>query len=184
MLWAVLAVCAAPVIASYFTYYVLKPSARNNYGTLIDPRQYPIPDLGSRTLDGKPAGLKDFAGKWLLVKADGGACPQRCQEQLYFMRQERLMQGKEMDRVERVWLVTDDAPIEPLLLKQLEGMRVLRVDPARLAAWLPLETGMHLPEHVFMIDPLGNLMMRWPKDPDPKKVSKDIGKVLKASGIG
>ncbi len=184
MLLLVIAVCAAPVILSYLTYYVIKPERRNNYGELIDPRQYPIPDLGSVSLEGKPAALKDYQGKWILLQADAGACEKRCTDKLYYQRQLRLTQGKERDRIERVWLVTDGAPLSTVLMKEYDGTRILRVDAKKLAAWLPVEAGTAVEDHLFVIDPLGNLMMRFPKDPVYNKVKKDITKLLKASGIG
>ena len=184
MLFLVLAVCAAPVILSYLTYYVIKPERRNNYGELIDPRQYPIPDLGSASPEGKPATLNDYHGKWILLQADAGACEKRCTDKLYYQRQLRLTQGKERDRIERVWLVTDDAPLSTVLMKEYDGTRILRVDAKKLAAWLPVDAGTSVEDHLFVIDPLGNLMMRFPKDPDYNKVKKDITKLLKASGIG
>ncbi len=184
MLYLVIAVCAAPIILSYLTYYVIKPERRNNYGELIDPRQYPIPDLGSVALDGKPSTLNDYQGKWLLLQADAGACDKRCADKLYYQRQLRLTQGKERERVERVWLVTDNAPLSTMLMKEYDGTRILRVDPKKLAAWLPVDVGTSVEDHLFIIDPLGNLMMRFPKEPDYNKVKKDLTKLLKASGIG
>jgi hypothetical protein len=181
---AVLLVCAAPLIASYFTYYVLKPQARSNYGTLIDPRQYPIPKLDSSTLDGRPARLEDFKGKWIMLKVGGGDCLEACRKQLFFMRQLRLMQGKEMERIERVWLVTDNAPLDTIVIREYDGTRMLRASGDAVAKWLPVDAGSRLEDHLFLIDPLGNLMMRFPKDPEPRKVHKDISKLLKASAIG
>jgi cytochrome oxidase Cu insertion factor (SCO1/SenC/PrrC family) len=181
---AVLAVCAAPVLASYFTYYVIKPTTHNNYGTLVDPRSYPIPPLASTTLDGRPEGLDKYKGKWIMLKVGGGECAQACQKQLLTMRQERLMQGKEMDRVERVWLVTDREPLETVLIREYDGMHMLHADPAAVAKWLPVDPGTKAEDHIYLIDPLGNLMMRFPADPDPRKMYKDVNKLLKASSIG
>jgi hypothetical protein len=181
---AVLAVCAAPVLASYFTYYVIKPTTHNNYGTLVDPRSYPIPPLASTTLDGRPEGLDKYKGKWIMLKVGGGECAQACQKQLFTMRQERLMQGKEMDRIERVWLVTDREPLETVLIREYDGMHMLHADPAAVAKWLPVDPGTKAEDHIYLIDPLGNLMMRFPADPDPRKMYKDVNKLLKASSIG
>ena len=111
-LLAVLAVCAAPMIFSYLTYYVIKPQARTNFGTLIDPRAHPIPPaLGATTLDAKPASLEQYKGKWVLLKVGPSTCAQDCMEQMFAMQQVRSMTGKEMDRVERVWLVTTSAKL-------------------------------------------------------------------------
>jgi hypothetical protein len=183
-LLAVLAVCAAPLIASYFTYYVIKPDSRTNYGALIDPRQHPIPAMASTTLDGKPVALDAYKGKWIMLKVGGSDCQQACQDQLFAMRQLRTMQGKEMERIERVWLITDQEPLETLLLRVNDGTRMLRAPADAVRRWLPVEQGGDVAEHIYLIDPLGNLMMRFPKDPDPSKVKKDLGKLLKASAIG
>ena len=183
-LMAVLLVCAAPMIASYLTYYVIKPSGRTNYGTLLDPKAHPIPQLGALTLDGKPSGLEAYKGKWVMLNVDGGACEQACKDQLVQMRQLRIMTGKDRDRVERVWLVTDNTPLDTVLMKVIEGTDMLRVQPEAVAKWLPVEQGGNAADHIYLIDPLGNLMMRFPKNAEPAKVKKDIGKLLKASAIG
>ena len=173
--------CAAPMIFSYLAYYVIKPQGRTNYGTLLDPRSYPIPKLDLVSLDDKPALLNNFKGKWMLVQVDASDCNKACVDKLYYMR---LTQGKEMDRVERVWLVTDSSPIQAELLKKYEGTIVLRANLKQISAWLPTEQGSSVTDHFYMIDPLGNLMMRFPKDPDANKIKKDMIKLLKASRIG
>jgi hypothetical protein len=193
-LLAVLAVCASPMIFSYLTYYVIKPSGRTNFGALIDPRAHPMPALGATTLDAKPASLEAFKGKWIMLKVGPSACDQTCMEQMFAIRQVRSMQGKEMERIERVWLITDNAPLETMLIRELDGMRMLRAPRDAVATWLPLEQGATLENSIFLIDPLGNLMMRFPPVPAgaPEaekvqhyaKIKKDIGKLLKASAIG
>jgi hypothetical protein len=181
---AVLAVCAAPLILSYFMYYVVKPDWRANYGALIDPRLHPMPALETKTLGGEPASLDAYKGKWIMLHADSGNCDAGCSNKLLQMRQLRLMQGKNRDRIERVWMVTDDSPIETVLLREYDGTRVLRVKPEAIRNWLPTGQDTVMSDHVYIIDPLGNLMMRFPKDADPNKMKKDIGRLLKASSIG
>ncbi|MBX9868910.1 MAG: cytochrome C oxidase subunit I, partial [Burkholderiaceae bacterium] len=158
----VLAVCAAPMIFSYFTYYVIKPEGRTNYGTILDPRDFPIPVLKSINQAGQTQELSDLKGKWLLVQADSGACLEACQKKLFEQRQLRTMQGKAMDRIERVWLVLDQAPIDPKIQPGIEGTQILRVNSDLLKKWLPIdkEQGTQVSDHLYLIDPLGNLMMR------------------------
>ena len=180
----VLAICAAPIIASYFTYYVIKPSSRTNYGTLLDPRDYPMPALASTALDGSMLSLQAYRGKWLMVQVSDANCQADCRKRLYDMRQLRLAQGQEMERVERIWLITDGKPLETMLLREYDGVRLLRVSLQALQAWLPAEPGTVVSDHIYLIDPLGNLMMRYPKDADPNKIKKDLAKLLKASAIG
>jgi len=176
----VLAVCAAPVIMSYITYYIIKPQSRTNYGTLIEP-QRPAPALQLRELDGRPFEIASLQGKWLMLTVDESACAQSCEDKLYHMRQVRLTTGKERDRVERLWLVPDEAPLATTLIRQYDGMHFLRADPRQLAEWLPLEASGQLADHIYMVDPRGNLMMRFPKDADPTGTRKDLSKLLRAS---
>lgn len=190
-LLAVIAVCAAPLLASYFMYYVVKPKGgETNYGTLLDARQYPIPSMANKQLDGSPATLADYRGKWVMLKVGPSDCQQDCQDQLFAMRQLRTMQGKAMDRVERVWLITDEQPLETMIMRVNDGTHMLRAPAAVVAKWLPVEQGERAADYVYLIDPLGNLMMRFPKGAvssdtaKASKVHKDIAKLLKASAIG
>lgn len=183
-LFVVILICAAPIILSYFTYYVIKPQSRTNYGELIDPRQYPIPLLGTTTLDGKSVALDAYKGKWIMLQVDSGDCQAACQKKLYDMRQLRLAQGKDMDRIERVWLIIDDKPLDTLIMRQIDGTRLLRAKSDMVKAWLPVAGDTLATDHIYVIDPLGNLMMRFPKDADPNKIKKDLYKLLKASAIG
>lgn len=183
-LFLIIGVCAAPMMASYFTYYVIKPAGRANYGALLDPRQYPIPRFGSAALDGKPAALEDYKGKWLMLQVAGGDCNEVCRTHLFAMRQLRLMQGKEMERIERVWLITDARSPDTMLMREYDGTGMLRVDASLLKAWLPTDRGTMMEDHIYLIDPLGNLMMRFPRNADPNRMKKDISRLLRASAIG
>lgn len=183
-LYAVIAVCAAPLFLSYFAYFVVKPTSRTNYGTLLDPRDYPMPALHAVLQGGGEQELSAYKGKWIMLQVSGSDCQAACQRALFAMRQLRLMQGKEMDRIERVLLVPDQQPMETTLLRAYDGMHVLRVDAAVLNGWLPVEPGASMRDRLYLIDPLGNLMMRYPQDAEPAKVKKDITKLLTASSIG
>ncbi len=184
---AVLAVCAAPVVASYFTYYVIRPEGRRNFGELVEP-QRPLPAVEGRTLDGKPLALQDLRGQWLLISVASGGCDTACEKHLYLQRQLREGLGKEKDRLDWVWLVTDAAPVRPSLLPAVAQATVLRVDPAQLAQWLTPARGGRLADHLFLVDPLGNWMMRFPAvgasgiDPSAaKNIKRDLERVLRAS---
>jgi hypothetical protein len=184
MLYLVLLVCASPMIASYFTYYVIKPEKRNNYGTLIDQRAHPVPAMATTTLDGRPMPLEQFKGKWVMLMTGPASCQEACRKQLFTMRQLRLMQGKEMERIERVWLVTDREPLDTIVIREFDGTHMLRADAATVVKWLPVDPGTRTDDHIYLIDPLGHLMMRFPHEPEPRKVHKDIYKLLKASAVG
>lgn len=174
-------VCAAPVVASYVTYYFIKPEGRVNYGVLIEPAR-PLPDAELTLLDGKPFRLSEFRGKWVLLTFDAGDCPVACADKLFKMRQLRTMQGKERERVERAWLITDNAPLSTMLIREHDGMRMLRAGNSPLAREFPVEG--ERADHIYLIDPLGNLVLRYPKNADPMKMNKDLGRLLKYSRIG
>lgn len=180
---AILMVCAAPVIASYFTYYVIRPEGQPAFGTLIDP-QRPLPAISTQTLDGQAGELTALKGQWLLLSVAGGACADRCEKNLYFQRQLREALGKEKDRLDRVWLVNDGVAVRDSLLPALASSTVLRVAPAALAQWLEPATGRRLQDHLYLVDPLGNWMMRFPADIDAAaaaKAKRDLDRLLRAS---
>ncbi|HWR87334.1 MAG TPA: hypothetical protein VN277_02815 [Acidiferrobacterales bacterium] len=173
------AVCTLPVVASYLTYYVVKPQARMNYGELITPG--PLPPTRFADLQGKPFTFEQLRGRWVMVTVDGGECDARCRQKLYNMRQVRTAQGKEMERIERVWLVSDAVAPPAQLLRDYEGTYVVRDSGAALAV---LPAADNRAAHVYLIDPLGNLMLRFPENPDPKRMIKDFERLLKYSRIG
>lgn len=184
---AVLAVCASPVIASYFMYYVVRPEGRRNYGELIEP-QRPLPALTATTLDGTPVALPSLRGQWLLVSVAPGACEAACEQHLYLQRQFREGLGKEKGRLDWVWLVTDGAPVRESLRAPVAQATVLRVNRAQLAQWLAPETGSQLADHLYLVDPMGNWMMRFPAvnaqsldTAAAKNIKRDLERVLRAS---
>ena len=158
-----------PVAASWLAWrFELVPGTTGNYGTLLAPRPVALP---------LPGALK---GKWVLVQFDGGACDARCERKHYFMRQVRRAQGREMQRIARLWLVTDAVQPRPELLAAIEG--TIAMPGGSLAATFPAE-GV-VTDHIYLLDPLGNLMMRFPRDPDPSRVIKDLQRLLKVSSFG
>ena len=117
----VLLVCAAPVVASYFTYFVIRPESRTNYSELILPPRalpasLPLADLQGGVV--RPDALK---GQWLLVVVSGGACDAVCEKYLWLQRQLRETLGGERDRVDKVWLVDDKVPPRAQVLQALQG---------------------------------------------------------------
>lgn len=179
----VLLVCASPVVASYFAYYVIKPEGRRNFGELIDP-QRPLPNMATQTIDGKAGQLKALKGQWLLLSVAGGACEVRCEQNLYFQRQLRESLGREKERLDRVWLINDQVPVHEVLLPALSSATMLRVSPVDVAQWLEPAAGKRLQDHLYLVDPLGNLMMRFPADMDAAaaaKAKRDLDRLLRAS---
>ena len=179
----VLLLCASPVIASYFAYYVIRPEGRRNFGELINPQRI-VPNLNAASLEGKSINLQTLTGQWLLVGVSGGACDALCQKHLYLQRQLRESLGKEKDRLDWVWLVSDAAPIAPAILPALKDATVLRLPAEQITTWMQPAQGQQLSDHLYLIDPMGNWMMRFPPGLDAaaaKKAKSDIDRVMRAS---
>jgi hypothetical protein len=179
----VLLICAAPVVASYLTYFVIRPQGRTNYGTLILPTRG-LPELGLHALDGQAVPSPSLKGQWLLVVVGPSTCDAACDKRLFMQRQLREMLGREADRVDKLWLVTDAAPLAPALRAAVEAkpaLTVLRADAAAVSHWLVPEAGHALEEHLYVVDPMGEWMMRMPVDPEPAKVRRDLERLLRAS---
>jgi cytochrome oxidase Cu insertion factor (SCO1/SenC/PrrC family) len=176
-LWILIAVCIAPIAASYVAFYWWQPSEQVNYGELLAPR--PLPDVALARPDGDPFRLQALRGKWVLTVVDSGRCDAWCEEKLTYIRQIRLAQGKDADRIERLWVITDEVRPQPSLLAAHEGLHVLHAGKSELPAHLPAR---HTREdHIYVIDPLGNLMMRYPRHADPRKMLKDVTRLLRHS---
>ena len=162
LLWVAI-VCTAPLIFGTAAYLLgWSPGAPSNYGELIPPRVV--------------ESLKEFRGKWLLVSFDAGQCDAHCERKLYIMRQVRRAQGKEMERIERLWVLTDAAKPRADALALSEGTSIARIAADGFPG--------HPVDHIYLVDPLGNLMMRFPRDPDPSRVIKDLQRLLKYSRFG
>ena len=184
----------APVVAAVLVYFnpQWRPEGSVNYGMLIAP-QRPMPaasELKLTTLDGKPFDLNTLKGKWLLLAADQAECPESCARKLFILRNSHASQGKNVERLARVWLITDDAPVPEKVLEAYKGTTMVRVDPVQLQKFLTTTDVLAsnakdaLAVPMWIIDPLGNLIMQYPADSEPEKVRKDISKLVYNSRIG
>lgn len=175
-------VCAAPVIASYFTYYVIRPEGRRNYGELIDP-QRPLPALSGIDAQGQTVPLTSLRDQWLLISVANSACNELCQRHLYLQHQMRETLGRDKDRLDWVWLRTGAAALSPALSEATQAAVVLKMDRSALASWLEPAAGQLLEDHLYVVDPMGNWMMRFPADLDPKHAKRDLNRLLRASSF-
>lgn len=184
--WQMLALflaCLAPVVASYLTYYVIRPGGRTNYSELILPPR-PMPALTLRDLDGRPVDPQSLRNQWLLVVVAGGDCDAECERQLVLQRQLRETLGREKDRVDKLWLIPDDAPLRPAVreaVQHVPSVTVLRVPAAELSAWLAPPPGASWTSAIYVVDPLGDWMMRTPPQPEPARFKRDVERLLRAS---
>jgi cytochrome oxidase Cu insertion factor (SCO1/SenC/PrrC family) len=171
-------VSSAPIVAALVAYFLLPPTGRTNYGELIEPQRLPLATM--QRLDGSPFTLEQLRGKWVMVHADSGACEAACQAKLFNMRQVRLAQGQNMERIERVWLLVDDRAPTSVPAALYDGVIIARGGAALIAAMPAAQVG----DHIFLVDPRGFVMLRFPKDADPKRMIKDLERLLKYSGAG
>jgi hypothetical protein len=169
------AIAIAPVAASYAIYYFFPRDANTNYGRLLPTAS--APDLAGVQADGRPFALAELRGKWLLIVVVGERCDGDCEGMLYAARQARTMQGREQERVVRVLLTAGDFPA-PTPADSSAPLIAARVDAAaagRLPGGQPA---------LFIVDPLGNLVLRYGSEPDIKGLARDLTRLLKASRIG
>jgi hypothetical protein len=173
-------VFVVPVAAAYLAYFGWRPAGHTNYGDLL--RVAPLQQTAGTAYDGTPLDLGALRGKWLMVHVGPASCDAACAWQLYLMRQTRIAQGKEQSRIERLWVLTDAGPVAPALLRDHPGLHVWRPATAGFAEQFPAVQGRT--DHIYLVDPLGNLMLRFPAQPDAKRMMKDLKLLLKASQIG
>ena len=173
-------VALAPIVASYMAYYWFAPTKRVNYGELLDPRQAPA--IAGENQDGKPFALAELRGKWVLLVVSGPDCGNACLRALDATRVARTIQGREQDRIARAWLQPATAPPPPAeLLARHPGLAAIRVASAELTR-LPLDAGSAA--DILLLDPRGNLVLRYGGDPDIERLAKDLQRLLRASQIG
>lgn len=176
----IVAIGLAPIVASYAAYYWFTPSKRVNYGELLETA--PAPALAGVGLDGKAFSLSDLRGKWVLLIASRSDCAEVCVRALYATRQARTIQGREQDRVVRVLLQPSASPALGLELAVADpGLVVAKADERTLER-LPL--GASAGAAILLLDPRGNLVLRYNGDPDIRGLANDLQRVLKASQIG
>jgi len=180
------ALFAAPVLAAWFFYLNPQylPSGRSNLGTLISPVLAVPADLRLTTPAGVALDRSELEGKWTLVYLGGGDCPDACRERLYDLQQIRLALGEGSLSVERLLILTDAgaSATGAALAQEFRGLAVAVMDEAG-AAWLidALGQGPQALDLVYILDPMGNLMMRYASDAPAKDILKDMGRLIKAS---
>jgi cytochrome oxidase Cu insertion factor (SCO1/SenC/PrrC family) len=171
------AISLAPFVGSLLLYHFWKPQSFTNYGDLL--AVIPLAEIPVKARDGSVFRFSELRGKWAFVMVDAGACDDYCKSKLYLMRQIRLTQGKDQERIERLWLISDGRRPAPELEAQYAGTREVLVEGDEFLRKLPAVASPS--DHVYVVDPFGNLMMRFPRDADLQRVKKDIGKLMKAS---
>jgi hypothetical protein len=169
-----------PLLVAFAMYYGAswRPAQRTNHGELILPaRELPRASAAY--------GAKTFTHAWSLVYVGAGACDASCTNALYVMRQTHLGLNNDMERVQRVFVATGDARAqEELLAREYPGLVVIHArgrDGEELVRQFPADDRVNA---IFIVDPLGNLMMRFDSRANPKGLREDLTKLLKLSHVG
>lgn len=179
-LWSIGVLCAAPVVASYVAFYFTPPAKYTNYGELLATK--PLPATRLQLTDGTAFQLDRLKGKWVLLIVDSGNCDEFCRRKLFNLRQLRLTQGKDIERIERAWLLNDDVVPRPATVREYQGTWLIRAAGSPLLRELPAPRTPA--DHIYIVDPFGNLVLRYPRDADPRGIIKDLSRLLKTSRIG
>jgi hypothetical protein len=183
MILLVAAVCLAPFVGSFTLYYFWQPSGRVNYGELVEGVTLPAGAFALATGGTeKPFDFTQVRGRWVYVTVDSGACDEYCQKKLWKIRQVRLTQGKYPERIERVWLVNDTQDVAATVKKEYEGTWIAAAQGNAMLKLLPYRDAQR--DHIYLVDPLGNVVLRYPKDADPSLMKKDLTRLLRVSRIG
>lgn len=192
-LLAVVLACSLPFILAYLVFFVFKPAGHASFGELIHPARPVVSASVSQVvlnaqgeLSEQAFALDQIKGQWLILRASSGACDDVCAQRLFIQRQLREMIGKDRDRVDRVWLITDSETLSPSLKPLLNELTILRVSPELVAKWLGNDHPQEVSEQLFIVDPMGNAMLHMPADldgPQAHAALKVIQKLLTSSAV-
>ncbi len=173
-LLAIVAVCVLPLLAALYFRFVSPPEATAMVGQpLPEPLQLPFEMLQRR--DGAVLDHPAVSGKWLAIFAAPGACDERCRHTLYLTRQARTAQGRNMARLERLWLITDDTTPAAELLAAHPDLVLVKASDAQLLILLGGAEG----RKINLVDRRGFLVFRYPDDAEPKGFIRELGKLIK-----
>ncbi|BAN36455.1 hypothetical protein SCD_n02655 [Sulfuricella denitrificans skB26] len=179
-----------PVVLATMLYLTgWRPSSSGNHGELIQPARQ-IKDRALQTLDGQPAHFSELRGKWTMVHIGLSSCPDECMKNIYTMRQVHAAQAKEIGRVQRVFIATDRGAAEKLKAKLADYPEMFvwtgeKKDLAEVLQSFGIDAEQAAEQQgIYLVDPLGNLIMRYPPGTDPGGMLKDMTRLLKYSWVG
>ncbi|MXS84851.1 hypothetical protein ABO04_02705 [Nitrosomonas sp. HPC101] len=173
----ILVILSPIVISSFLHRWDFRPDHTVNYGELLEIK--PLQGVATNIEDNTIFRNRQLKGIWSLLIIDSGKCDGYCQEKLYIMRQIRLAQNVDKDKVQRIWLINDDVKLDPEIVDKYKGTKLILAQGKDLLSEFPFVNDQK--DHIYVIDPMGNLMMRYPRDPDPKKMIGDLKRLLKLS---
>lgn len=162
--------CALPIAASLFVYYVWKPAKFLNHGELMELK--PLPEGSFTDSAGREVKLQ-AEGKWTLLVLDSGNCDAECKQRLYDVRQVWLAFELNQNRLQRVWAVSDEAKPDAAILKEHEGLQLVRASDVLINFFPQSSVG-----RIYLIDDRGNQVLRYLPKPEPKRMIKDVSRLL------
>jgi cytochrome oxidase Cu insertion factor (SCO1/SenC/PrrC family) len=181
-----------PLALAFYLYYGgshWRPAGTTNQGDLIDPA-VPLPAVALPKPDGTRTAPDFLQGKWTIVYLGDGACDERCHKALYLSRQSRIALNKDMDRVQRVFLATGAKIDAAFMTKEHPDLVLTQLgsdaDSQALLAKFPALGGVPATSagRLYVIDPLGNLMLSYSAAAPDKALLTDVKKLLRLSHIG
>jgi hypothetical protein len=175
------AISVLPIIGSYLLYQWWRPTSHMNHGELVETRPVAMAAL-TDVATGKPLPGPGLKGKWVLLTVQAASCDERCRHKLYLMRQVRTATNENQERIERVWLLDGPGTPDKVLLAEHTGLWLARTSDPALTEALPAKAATDT--YIYLIDPLGNLVLRYGESFEPKGMLKDLGRLLKYSRIG
>lgn len=173
ILLAIVAIGVLPLLAALYFRYVSPPEVKATTGQPLDPVRLPFELL--QRADGAALEHPEVSGKWLVIFAAPGSCDERCQHALYLTRQARTAQGRNMARVDRLWLVTDATPPAHDLLAAHPDLVLIKATDGKLLQLL----GGGERRYINLVDRRGLLVFRYADDPEPKAFIRELGKLIK-----
>ena len=183
----IIALFTLPLAVAWLLVEQWRPAGTTHHGELLNPAQ-PLLDFVLHRLDGETVGDRYLQGHWTLaVLGESPSCEQTCETSLYNVRQVQLALGKNMDRTQTLLMLTQapDTQMQQWLHQEHKAMTVGVVDNTTTALFRRVfDDGLKLGYAIYLIDPLGNLFMRYDPDSNPKGILQDLKRVLKFSKIG
>jgi len=173
ILLAIVAIGVLPLLAALYFRYVSPPEVKATVGQPLDP--IPLPFEFLQRADGTALEHPAVSGKWLLIVAAPGGCDERCQHTLYLTRQARTAQGRNIARLDRLWLITDAATPAADLIAAHPDLVLIKATNSKVLEVLGGKDG----RKINLVDRRGLVVFRYSDDPEPKAFIRELGKLIK-----
>jgi hypothetical protein len=175
----IILILCSPVFIATTLYLVGYKPGNMNYGDLLEVQK--LEGDGINQIDSSIFKMEDLHGKWVMLTIDSGECNEACQAKLFYMRQVRTIQHNEKNRIERLLLIDDNKTVSDELLEEYKGTLFVNAKDSEIIK--AIETEEVHRKHIYLVDFMGNIMMRFPEELEPMKMSEDIKRLLQVSQL-